>query len=492
MIRLKGNSTYIKNVKTPDALEIQVISGFRNNSAIRYPDRFCRMNNVVTLNLSPASYINRTGNIVTDMNDYAYNILSGFIHGCYDISEMDVLKYEISQLGATVVADAVDDIVVDLKAALNKESLIDTIRTTSSFFGHDGIFSAVIGNVTIDFEHGFLNNLFNDKLDQFNAIFRVWNLYHGTQYNYDNANRYKFSLTQGKAVSFRDFYDLLVEIFFFYAFQSRRNEVMAGKLFDLYAYAASRRVRGEIYVWDNNLEQYMSYIPRKENKWLIGDLCIDINVPHNMSEGFNDLYEEFKIDGGEKFSPIERKKISFISDSTGTSNGITFVTMPPKRLHYYKGDLMLNSYNAYRSFANNNGVNEAVGITLYTTNKSPEKSIAINKILYSNRIRDLILSNFDLIKLINYDDLLFNSIQYDLGNPEIDFKCRVAYFTRGGGRTLKDEESLKTAKIPKKKRDQVFQALCDLCYELDVEPQDVIDRLDVDFKRLYKKPTELL
>jgi hypothetical protein len=492
MIRLKGNSTYIKNVKAPTMLVMQVISGFQNNTNVRYPDRFCKLNSVVTLDLSPANYINKSGNIVTDMNDYAYNVLNDFIQGCYNTNNIDILKSEISQLGATTIADAAYDIGTDLRASLDKEPLLDLVRTASNFFNTDGIFSAVIGNITFDFEHKFLDNLFNDKLDQFNAVFRVGNLYHGTRYNTDSANRNKYTLSDNKHLSFRDFYDLLVEIFFFYAFQSRRNELIAGKLFDLYACSNTRSARGEIYVWDNNLEQYMSYIPRKENKWVIGDLCIDINVDHNMSEGLNDLYDEFRTDGGEKFNPIERKKISLIGDVVGNSNELTFVTMPPKRLHYYKGDVMLNSYNAYRSFANNNGVNEAVGITLYTTHKIPLKSSAINKIIYSDRIRDLMLSNFNIINLINYDDLLFSSMQYDLSNPDIDFKCRVAYFTRGGGRTLKDEESLKTAKIPKEKRDQVFKALCDLCYELDVEPQDVIDRLDVDFKRLYKKPTELL
>ncbi len=492
MIRLKGNSTYIKNVQAPKVLEIQVISGMQGGSVIQNPSRYCFPNNVVTLDLNPSAFINKSGNIITDMNDYIYSVLDKFINSCYKTSEFDDLRDDLehSSSGNSSVA-AFEDLITDLRKAIETKAFM---MDSATAFNQDEVFSLLIGGVNFDFENGFMKNLFNDKLDWLSSLFMIDNLYNAVNYNYDNANRYKYSLSKGqiKSMGLKYLYNTLVEIFFFYAFQARRNELLAGKLFDLYAYSNSRAGRGEIYVWDNNLEQYMSYVPRKQNKWVIGDLCEDINVAHNMSEGYTDLNEEFKTDGGEKYNPIERRKISFIKETQGNSDLITFITMPAKRLHYYKQDTMLSAYNAYRSYPNSNSGHDAIGITLYTTNKSTWKSLAINNIIYADRVKYVLDRNIADIKALAYDDLLFNSVQYDLNNPEMEFKCRVAYFTRGGGRTLKSEDDLKTAKIPKEKRDQIFEALCDLCYELDVEPQDVIDRLDVDFKRLYKKPTELL
>jgi hypothetical protein len=489
MIKLKGNSTYIKNVQAPTVLEIQVISGMQNGSVTYNPNHFCFPSNVINLDLNPSAYINRTNSIVNDMNDYIHSILKNFITSCYNGAAFDELKGTLNGDSFKVF----DGLTTDLRKALDDRTLLGMLGSAAAF-GTDGIFSMVIGGINFDFENGFMRHLFNEKLDWFAGLFMIDNLYRSVYYNDDSANRYKYSLSGGPYKSFKlkTFYNILVEIFFFYAFQARRNEIMAGKLFDLYAYASSRNLRGEIYVWDNNLEQYMSYIPRRENKWVVGDLCPAINVNHNMSEGFTDLNDEFRTDGGEKYNPIERRKISFISESTGNSNGLTFITMPPKRLHYYKQDVMLSSYNAYRSYANNNGTFDAVGITLYTTNKNQSKSIAVNNIIYSDTVRKYLEKDYAAVEALTYDDLLFNSIQYDLNNPEIEFRCRVAYFTRGGGRTLKNENDLKTTKIPKEKRDPIFEALCDLCYELDVEPQDVLDKLDVYFKKLYKKPTELL
>ena len=65
--------------------------------------------------------------------------------------------------------------------------------------------------------------------------------------------------------------------------------------------------------------------------------------------------------------------------------------------------------------------------------------------------------------------------------------CDVCYFTKGGGVTFKSAASLETAKIPKEKRDCIFEALCVLCEELDVNIKDITDNLKVDFTRLYKK-----
>ncbi|MEG1871180.1 MAG: hypothetical protein RR192_04205, partial [Peptostreptococcaceae bacterium] len=68
-------------------------------------------------------------------------------------------------------------------------------------------------------------------------------------------------------------------------------------------------------------------------------------------------------------------------------------------------------------------------------------------------------------------------------------RVNICYFTKGGGKTLTRYDELKNKKIPKQRRDLIFKALCYLCYEIDINPMDIVSDLDVDFTRYYKTAT---
>lgn len=498
MIKERGNSIYIRNVQVPNKLEIQVTCAMQNGRKINGVNSFCNPHAVLGLNLDPRPFIGKNSSIYDDMNDYILHILNQFIKKCYfDITTPEGyktykgLKDYFSNNEPKENDDIYTRLCTQLRTALEDKNVLQILLNDSIF---EEVFSIVIGAVDIDFEDDYMSELFNSEFDIFSALFYYPSLRGKVSYNMSgNKNKYTFDGGTLKTYKLSSLYFMLAEIFFFYAFQDRRNQLAAGKILDLLTYRSSFKSRGEIYVWDNNLEEYMSYCPKKENKFLIGDICQSITVPHTMTEGYSNLPEELKSNGGEKFNPIERKKI-FLARQLASNGGDykTFITMPNRRFGQYNGINTINSYIAYRSYQNSNQISDAVGIDLYTEHKDSVKSQTINRVIYAPHIKSTVLSHADELKYIDYANLYFNSIQYDLNNPDIEFKCNVAYFTKGGGRTFKTNDELKTTKIPKEKRDEVFAALCDLCYEIDVDPQEVLNRLDVDFKRYYKKPNELL
>lgn len=90
--------------------------------------------------------------------------------------------------------------------------------------------------------------------------------------------------------------------------------------------------------------------------------------------------------------------------------------------------------------------------------------------------------------------ILDNNISNLINNNDVSFGVDVCFFNVSNNKnyTFNDYKTLKCCKITKKKRDYVFKILCDICYRLNIDPYIIIKKLDVDFVRYYKKPTELI
>lgn len=245
--------------------------------------------------------------------------------------------------------------------------------------------------------------------------------------------------------------------------------------------------RSEVLQWDDDLEKYMYYYTKKENTFKISDLASDINVPHNMSEKYSRLRPSLKSSGGEQCNPFERMKLE-LQKSVSDEVFVTKINRSGYESKAFNGLGMINSYNAYKAYSNNQvGRDAAVSINLYTSHVNDIYNDIYNNIIYTPDVFWNINSNGYLNETCDYSLFDKNNFKARLTDPNYKVMCDVCYFTKGGGVTFKSASDLKTAKIPKDKRDCVFEALCVLCEELDVNIKDITDNLDVDFTRLYKK-----
>ena len=472
MIQRKNNYIYVKDVIAPKDLIISLTGGI-NICGNNYSN-----GKKVTVNISPAQYLHKS-DIFTDLISYITAIFSNvfdhaFIDGRTVKEFMEIFKNN------NVSLNMLQKMILDMDSTLYDMEFFQKVSFNDEVFN---CLSFVIDGVN-DFNSD-LTKFFTTPLDCFKAIFTDMDVTinsvrrNGAGHCFKGSSHLMFT---------KDFLNMLCKVFFFYLSQDYRNESTCYVLMALSIIDSNNiEERSEVLQWNADLEKYMYYYTKKENTFKVSDLATDINVPHNMSEKYSCLRPSLKSSGGEKCNPFEKMKLE-LQKAVSNEVFVTEINRSGYEAKDYNGLGMINTYNAYMAYSNNQvGRDAAVSINLYTAHNNDIYNSIYNNIIYTSNLFWNIYSNGYLNEICDYSLFDNNSFKARLADPNYKIMCDVCYFTKGGGVTFKSAASLETAKIPKEKRDCIFEALCVLCEELDVNIKDITDNLKVDFTRLYKK-----
>lgn len=469
MIKRKNNYIYVKDIEVPNNLLVEF------SMDINLPGSTIQ-GKTETIDLSPITFLKRN-DVITDLFDYISYVLTEMFNKVTDGYDIKYFMSLFKEYKEDIVS--LQKILLSVKSALTDRTVYCKLRDKTSLFG---LFKINIKKVTsLDHE---IENVLSSSKDAFKTLFSSDLYLSKNGATHTNVNPDTFFMY--------DFLNLLFNIFIFYVSEKNRTEKICSILKYIALSEAPYYCRSEVLEWDKNLEKYIYYCPKEKNNFKVSDLANNINVPHNMSERYTELPESLKCDGGEKYNPYERIKLEALKGACDE----TFITTINRSEHLIDDIEMIDAYIAYKAYNSGNnsiiGRDAAVSINVYTKHINDDYNILYNCMIYRKNVLDILYAN-DYYKNSKIPYSLFEEklVRDKLCDTNYNILCDVCYFTKGRGCTFKDSKSLETAKIPKDKRDYIFEALCNLCYELDIEPQLVIDKLNVDFKRLYKKPIEL-
>lgn len=478
MIKNNGEYIYIKDYKGPESIKAKVTMEL--DSDLKHTAK----GGAVTVELSPILFIESTGSLRDDFKEYVGYVIGSIIKGLFFDNYKDAEKsyHDCWNRGRQNNFDG--DLEILRVLVENPKELLENLDMVSKL----GVVNSVFDHMCIDFrsidgKFDGISNLFIDDLNAFRYMFFGGFGTGGLSFMKDSEQKVKLVLRDtNSCYDLRDIIHTLANIFAYYISKKRRIEYTAKVVSKIYPFMFSDM---ETLIWDESLEKYLYYYPEKENKFTVSVVAPGITVPHNMTEKYPELHNRLKSKGGERYNNIERVKLAYADNN---SNDVIVTTrnkiIGENILDDHKD---INSYMAYKGYISpQSGKKDyAVSVDLYTEFKDEADSIIANRIIYDSKpLKALLLPK------AKYCFEYFDNIGYNI-DKNVTFKCNVCYYSKGGGVTFKSYKDLKTTKIPKDKRDHIFDALCVLCYELGLEPKVVFDRLDVDFLRHYKEPISL-
>lgn len=472
MIQRKNNYIYVKDVAAPEDLIIN-LKGCINICGSNYSN-----GKSVTINISPVPYL-RKSDVFTDLVSYLTAIFGKVFDGAF-VDGRSIKEFMEIFKNNNVSLNMLQKMLLDMDSTFYDMEFFQKVSFNDEAFI---CLSLVIDGVN-DFNYE-LNKFFTTPLDCFKAAFTDMDVTTNSLMRNGAGHYFRKSSC---FMLIKDFLNMLCKVFFFYLSADYRSEVTCYVLMALSIIDSNDiEERSEILQWNADLEKYMYYYTKKENTFKVSDLATDINVPHNMSEKYSCLRPSLKSSGGEKCNPFEKMKLE-LQKAVSNEVFVTEINRSGYETKDYNGLGMINTYNAYMAYSNNQvGRDAAVSINLYTAHNNDIYNSIYNNIIYTSNLFWNIYSYGYLSEICDYSLFDNNSFKARLADPNYKIMCDVCYFTKGGGVTFKSAASLETAKIPKEKRDCIFEALCVLCEELDVNIKDITDNLKVDFTRLYKK-----
>lgn len=481
MIKLDENF-YIKNVKKPTKLEITVMAGITDH-------HYCSAK-TSTISLVPTDYqpggAKSTGLIVEDLYRYIGDVMDKIISDCYfDLTTSDgqaIAKRFSDKYGKKLKENLTDEnkaakIFSPFKSIVEDCEILNAIKFTP-----DNIFGVMIQNVESDIEMigdieeiskfllFFSGSDFNAQaIDQFSRL----------KSNYLNANR-----------NIGSFINILIRIFFFFLSQDSRNITTAIAV-NVLNTSTRKALTSDVMLWDNKMKKYYAF-----NRDIIRDqVANSYFATSKICSNINNYYI-INTDYPEISNILDLRKTTYDSEDVFISKTAESVFGVYKPYGKDSNSSKIFSYQAYAAYKNKDNKGEAIGVSLYGTLKNSKRNMMalINVLAFSKEPLEIFQkSDFkDAVNSLSYSDSPLDiSIQSLIDKDMIKFECDICYFTRGGGKTKYWYSELQDKKIPKQRRDLIFKTICYTCYELDLNPLDILKDLDVDFKRHYSSPISI-
>lgn len=475
---IKFDSAYkVKNTPVPKLFDIVVEAGIDNY--------LCNCKST-RLSILPFNYMpggaKSTGYIDRDIFNYTCDILNVIQEECFfnlnNSSELEIAKrYE------DVVFKEVNKSIFLNKSIANKLLLPFEEKLNYEFASaitNMELFNIKIVRVYDDIKlHG---NLTNEE--KFLLLFSGVNKY--DNYIINSNNKLKINLDYYDLnISLISFVNILYKIFMFYYSQSVRDLTISSALYFI-NYSLGKSIK-DIECWDNTTRRYLSVYP-------------------------NTLYSRYENTINSQF---DIKNISFIKKDY-TNSGLLEVTdridafvysnffqkdlevvtisKLPERFRVESNEFSDNviNYIGYLSYDKNNK-SECVSLSLYATLKSDSKtSDMINILAYSPYPYTRFVKYIEHYMRENYYDIEYSSVFLDLPIKElfdkniIEFKANVCYYTNNR-KTVIPYADLIDKVISKDRKDYLYRIFCNLCFELNLNPLVVKNKMHIDFLKSYKQ-----
>lgn len=467
MIKIKNETAFVKNVKLPTKLILNVRAGVDDHN-------LCNKKSL-SISIDPSEYIKggvkSTGKPSSDLFNYISNVYDTIVKSVYfDIAikeEQDIARRTMHryQNNGALSDKYVASMINPLKETILNKDAVD-------FLSSVGAFNVLVESIDSDMER--VGEYAGATL--FLMMFGGYNLNGQSLQLIDNNKAIRLQPNFYKANhTMEEFINALTRVFFYYYSEKARMFTTARAL---EALSLSLSFWKNVNVWDMALAKFVPYEATS---------VFRRNQPFSVKVVSNNL-NSYNIYDGERFTFKETFLLKDMSEDI-------FITSVSNNRNTKMGASIV-SHGGYAGFLNTkNGIGEAVGILLELRHKDPNVSYIISNSLYDikpySNIMDMIsdLAIFDGILYDEYE--MFNSTQEMAKSKDVSAEVSVAYFTRAGGKTYSNYAELKDKRIPKQRRDLIYKALCHICYEYDVNPMDIIAKLDVDFTRYYKDAAPL-
>lgn len=462
MIKIKERTFFIRDIKVPAKMELKIRAGIPDNN-------YCNKKSMI-LDLNPSDYIlggsKCTGKIIQDLFSYLSNVYDNVITNVYfDVTkkeEQDIARRTLHHFQTGSISDKwIAGLIKPSKEIILNKDAVDYMSTNQVLnvmiekFDTDAEALDVMGSEAL-FMLMFVNHRINSNTLAYSSGINKMVL----SQNYNRMN-----------LDMEEFLNALTKVFFYFYSETAREHITA-RAVESYALIKNGM---DVFVWDRYISKYVPFDLNNSPLYTASVRTVASNLnPYSIKDNERMTF-------GDSAKSIDTCEETFIS---------TIVNRNQK--HYSD---RIHGLGGYAGYVNpKTGLGEAVGILLEFKHEYNDKSRIINSTLYGESPYSLVMdsiSDLAFLDLIVYDDYeIFKSTDLLANSKMVAPEVTVVYVTRAGGKTTSTYSELKDKRIPKQRRDLIFKALCDICYEYDIEPMKVIDKLDVDFKRYYKGATQ--